>query len=139
MAAKGGAARMPARLAGRVLLADDEEMVRAFLRELLEGGGLSVEAATDGREGRAMFAADPAAFDVVFTDLTMPHLTGLALADAIRRLSPATPVMLFSGYADGVGEEVLRAAGVRLVLPKPVEPSALYAALTEALGPRRPD
>ncbi len=133
----GAAAGMPARLAGRVLLADDEEMVRAFLRELLEGWGLCVDTAADGREGRALFAADPAAFDVVLTDLTMPHLSGLELADEVRRLSPATPVMLFSGYADGVGEAALRAAGVRLVLPKPVEPPALYAALTEALSPRR--
>jgi PAS domain S-box-containing protein len=133
-----GPARAPARLEGRVLLVDDEEMVRAFLRELLEGWGLSVESAADGREAHALFAADPAAFDVVLTDLTMPHLTGLELAGEIRRLSPATPVLLFSGYAGGVGGEALRAAGVLAVLPKPVEPASLYAALTQALSPRLP-
>ncbi|HRP23373.1 MAG TPA: PAS domain-containing protein [Thauera sp.] len=129
---------VPVRLAGRILLADDEDMVRGFLRELLEGWGLAVEAATDGREGRALFAADPAAFDVVLTDLTMPHMTGLELAQEIRRLSPATPVLLFSGYADGVGAEALHGAGVLAVLPKPVEPASLYAALTQALSPRPP-
>ncbi len=133
-----GAARLPARLEGRVLLVDDEEMVRAFLRELLEGWGLTVASAADGREAQALFAADPAAFDVVLTDLTMPHLTGLELAREIRRLSPATPVLLFSGYAGGVGGGVLRAAGVLAVLPKPVEPASLYAALAQALSPHLP-
>lgn len=132
------AARAPARLAGRVLLVDDEEMVRAFLREQLEGWGLRVESAADGREAQALFAANPAAFDVVLTDLTMPQLTGLELAAEIRRLSPATPVLLFSGYADGVGGDALRVAGVLAVLPKPVEPASLYLALTQALSPRLP-
>ena len=135
---QAGATPAPARLEGRVLLVDDEEMVRAFLRELLEGWGLTVASAADGREAHALFAADPAAFDAVLTDLTMPHLTGLELAGEIRRLSPATPVLLFSGYAEGIGAEALRAAAVLAVLPKPVEPASLYAALSRALSPRQP-
>ncbi len=121
------------RLTGRVLLVDDEELVTGFLRELLEGWGVDVAVAGDGLAARETFATDPQGFDAVLSDQTMPRMTGLELAREIRRLAPDTPVLLFSGYAEGLSDEVLEAAGVVSLLHKPVEPATLYERLQAVL------
>lgn len=128
-----------ARLAGRVLLVDDERMVAAFMREMLENWGLAVTVAEDGQVARDLFAAGPTAFDIILSDQTMPRMTGLELAREIRRLNPAVPFLLFSGYADGVSNEALHEAGVLSLLHKPVESDALFALLARQLGAHRPD
>ncbi len=122
------------RLRGRVLLVDDEELVTGFLRELLEGWGLEVAVAGDGLAAREAFAGDPQGFDAVLSDQTMPRMTGLELAREIRLLAPDTPVLLFSGYAEGLTDEVLDAAGVVSLLHKPVEPGTLFEYLHVVLS-----
>ncbi|MFO1364197.1 MAG: PAS domain S-box protein [Burkholderiales bacterium] len=127
------AARRP-RLRGRVLVAEDEEMVRAFMRELLEGWGLEVDAAGDGAEAYALFAGAPERHDLVITDQTMPRLTGVALARELAARRPGLPVILYSGYADAITEAEVQAAGIRALVRKPVEPAALRG-LVESLLP----
>ncbi|MFN3984638.1 MAG: PAS domain S-box protein [Rhodocyclaceae bacterium] len=122
-----------ARLSGRVLVVDDEEMVTAFLRELLEGWGLIVDIAHDGLAAKALVVEDPFGFDMVLSDLTMPRMTGVELASAVHGLNPAVPIVLFSGYADGLAPASLEAVGVRALLAKPVEPAALFGALAGVL------
>jgi PAS domain S-box-containing protein len=124
------------RLAGRVLLVDDEEMVASFMRELLEGWGLDVAVARDGVAARDLFASDPTAFDVVLSDHTMPRMTGLELTREISQMNPDTPVLLFSGYAEGLSDEVLDAAGVLDLLQKPVEPGMLFEKMAGLLPVR---
>ncbi len=123
-------------LSGRVLVVDDEEMVTAFLEELLQGWGLDVVIARDGLAAWQCFASDPAAFDLVLTDQTMPRKTGLELAAEVRRLNPAVPILLFSGFADGVSDRDLASAGVSALLVKPVEPETLLAWLSRLLTPQ---
>ncbi len=130
-ARKGRAA--PARLAGRVLVADDEEVIREFLAELLGGWGLEVVACADGVEARDAFAADPQGFDAVLTDQTMPRLTGLQLAKLVTRMRPGIPVILCSGYGEELQPRELEAAGVRTLARKPVEPLQLRELLGAAL------
>ena len=134
------AASRGARLAGRILLVEDEAMVSGFLRELLDDWGLTVTVAGDGATARERFAEQPAAWDLVLTDHTMPRMTGLELAREVRRLRPALPIVLLTGYAEGLSDEVLRGAGVSLLLHKPVDPGLLFARLGELLGAAgRPD
>jgi PAS domain S-box-containing protein len=128
----------PARKAllhGRVLLVDDEEMVRGFMRELLEGWGLEVAVARDGTEAREAFARAPADYDLVITDQTMPRLTGMELAREILAQRPSLPVVLYSGYADAITDAQVQAAGLRALIRKPVEPTALRALLEGLLPP----
>ncbi|WP_222948289.1 hybrid sensor histidine kinase/response regulator [Thauera sedimentorum] len=127
-------ARGGEQLSGRVLLADDEEMVLAFLRELFEGWGLQVSAEADGAAAARRFAERPDGFDLVVTDQTMPRMTGLELAQAVHRLRPGLPVVLITGYADGIDADRLGQSGVS-VMNKPVDPAALYARLAEVLRP----
>ncbi len=122
-----------ARLAGRILLVDDEEMVTAFLRELLEGWGLTVSSAADGVQALQRHAAAPHSFDLVLSDQTMPRMTGLELARELRRSGAAQPLVLLTGYAEGMSAETLHAAGVSVLLHKPVDPGQLFACLAELL------
>lgn len=88
----------------RVLVVDDEEVLRRLVRGLLERDGHRVEVASSGDEALASFARALAAgepFDVVVTDLTMPGTDGEVVATEVKRASPATPVILLTGYGFG--------------------------------------
>jgi PAS domain S-box-containing protein len=122
------ASRKPG-LRGHVLVVDDEEMVVGFMRELLEGWGLEVTAKRAGPDARQIFADDPDRYDMVITDQTMPRMTGLELARELLAIRPGLPVVLYTGYADGVMDAQVQAAGVRALLKKPVEPAQLLALL----------
>jgi PAS domain S-box-containing protein len=128
----GPPARKPG-LRGRVLLVDDEEMVRGFMRELLESWGLQVSVARDGAEARDAVARAPQDYDAVITDQTMPRLSGVELARQLAVLRPALPVILYSGYADAITDAQVQAAGIRALVAKPVEPAALRAVLEPLL------
>jgi CheY-like chemotaxis protein len=132
-AAEEGARAAPPRLAGRVLVADDETIIREFLAEMLEGWGLEVVARADGEEARDAFAEDPQGFDAVLTDQTMPRLTGLQLARLVTRMRPGIPVILCTGYGEDLEPRALKAAGVRTLAKKPIEPKQLRELLAAAL------
>ena len=115
-----------------MLLVDDEQMVAGFMRELLQGWGLRVTALTSATEARQIFARAPQDFDLLLTDYTMPRMTGLDLARALRAVRPGLPVILYSGYTDVIPESQLGRAAVELV-QKPIDPDALLAALRKHL------
>ena len=125
----------PARgaLAGRVLLVEDEAMVAAFMSELLGGWGFEVVHCGNPLEVEQLLAQS-AGFDVVLTDQTMPGLTGLELAERLATTRPALPVLLYSGFGEGIDPAELTRSGVRALLRKPIEPEALRSALAESLG-----
>ncbi len=125
-----------ARLAGRVLVAEDEAPIRELLEDLLGGWGLEVVVQPDGAAARDAFAEDPQSFDLVITDQTMPKLTGLQLAKLVTRMRPGTPVILCTGYGEDLQPRELQAAGVRTLLSKPVEPEQLREQLRAALPTR---
>jgi CheY-like chemotaxis protein len=127
------ASRKPG-LEGRVLLVDDEESVVGFMRELLESWGLEVTARRSGPDARQIFADEPERYDLVITDQTMPRMTGLELARELTAIRPELPVILYTGYADGVMDAQVGAAGVRALLRKPVEPAQLLALLRACLA-----
>jgi PAS domain S-box-containing protein len=122
-----------ARLAGRVLLIDDEESVAEFMRELLESWGVAATAVTSPSRARAAFAEDPQAFDVVITDHTMPGTTGLALAREMLARRPDLAVILYTGHSEGIARREIESAGLCGLLHKPVEPEALYGLLKTCL------
>ncbi|MDH4114143.1 MAG: PAS domain S-box protein [Burkholderiaceae bacterium] len=120
-------------LRGRVLLVEDEQSVLGFMRELLQGWGLTVVAAQEPADALNWFALEPDSFDLVLTDQTMPGMTGLELARALVAARPELPVLLYSGRSELMNADAAAAAGIRRLLPKPIEASALHAALRDAL------
>ena len=84
--------------AARVLLVDDENVVREVLAEQLEDAGYSVLAAASGTEALALLAAGEAV-DALVTDLTMPGMGGLDVIRAAQERHPGLPAVLLTGYA----------------------------------------
>jgi nitrogen fixation negative regulator NifL len=115
----------------RVLLADDEEMVRQILREYLVGDGHTVEPATNGHE--ALDKLPKAAFDVVILDRAMPGLSGDQVAVAIKELKPELPVILLTGFGNMMQAAGEQPPGIDLVLGKPVTIAGLRAALAKVI------
>jgi CheY-like chemotaxis protein len=120
-----------------VLVVDDETTVGEFMRELLETWGLQAACVSGGAAALDLVAATPDRFDAVITDQSMPRMTGLQLAQALHAVRPGLPVILYTGYAEGLARSELEGAGIRAVLRKPVEPGALEAALGAVLGAAR--
>jgi PAS domain S-box-containing protein len=124
-----GSRRRAPRLAGRVLVVDDEEMVGEFMGELLASWGLQVTVKNSPLDAQKVLAEDPARFDLVVTDQSMPKLTGLELARRLLELRPGLPVVLYTGYSDTLTPDELKRCGVRALVRKPVEPAALFSVL----------
>jgi len=128
----GSAASRAARskLRGRVLVVDDEPSVAHFMRELLDSWGLEASIAGEPEAALSMLRVDAEGYDLVITDQTMPRMSGLELAEEIGRMSAAPPVVLYTGYAEGVDPAELSAAGVKGLVRKPLEPGELRAVIT---------
>ena len=122
-----------ATLKGRLLLVEDQGMVGGYMSELLAGWGLEVTLCRDPVLARDRFARDPHAFDLVLTDQTMPRLTGVQLAEQLIALRPSLPVLLYTGFDEGLDEADLRRRGLRGVLRKPIDEALLREALRECL------
>ena len=84
--------------AKRVLVVEDEEVVRGLVRQMLVGEGYEVLVAQDGEE--AIELAGSNTFDVLLTDLTMPKVGGREVAERLRESQPALKVVYMSGYAE---------------------------------------
>ena len=110
-------------------------MVGAFMAELLGGWGLDVVRASDGLDAGRWLADAATRIDVVLTDQTMPGMTGLALAARSRELRPGVPVLLYTGFGEGLDGADVERSGVRAVMRKPVDRDVLHAALGRALAP----
>ncbi|MBM4050994.1 MAG: response regulator, partial [Planctomycetes bacterium] len=84
-------------MAVRILVVDDEELSRNFLREALTSRGYEVVTASGGSE--AIGLARDQAFDVVISDLVMPGIDGLDLVSLVKDIRPQTSVVLVTAYA----------------------------------------
>jgi len=124
----------------RVLLLDDEEVQVQSVKSMLQKLGYAVVALTDGREALTQLRADPQAFDLVITDQTMPHLTGVMLADEILRIRPGLPIILCTGFSEAVDAKEAYALGIRGFLVKPYSVREMAEAIRRALagGPEKP-
>jgi PAS domain S-box-containing protein len=103
----------------RILLVDDEEAQVESVRNMLERLGYRVVAKTDSVEALALFQENPHWFDLVVTDQTMPHMTGVKLAEEILRIRPDLPVILCTGFSETVDANGAQASGICQFLMKP--------------------
>jgi len=118
---------------GRVLLVDDEEAVLRAGKRVIEMLGYDVTACGSALDALAAVQADPARFDLVVTDLSMPDLSGLELALRLRELRGDLPIVMVTGRRSEE-ESDLAAAGICVVLDKPYSSEELSAALRSARG-----
>ncbi len=103
----------------RALFIDDEILQSKAMTRLLGHLGYRVLALTDPVEALEVFRKDPDAFDLVILDQTMPRMTGGELAAAILKIRPEMPIILCTGFSEGLSEERAAALGIRAFLWKP--------------------
>jgi len=112
----------------RILVVEDDELVRELAVCVLESAGYRVEVAEDGLQALALVEAHASDLDLVFSDVVMPNLGGRDLRDEILARAPSIRIVLTSGY----GEDVLEADGLHILL-KPYAPGDLLARVRSAL------
>ena len=81
------------------------------------------------------FRARPESFDLVITDMTMPHMTGIDLAKEIFRIRPQTPLVLCTGFSETVDEDKAKLLGIKKLLMKPVSMRDLAVIVSEIIVP----
>ena len=103
----------------RVLLVEDEVLIRLVTAEMLRDEGFEVFEARDGDEARALLN-DPDDFDVLFTDVRMPGtLDGIDLVLLVRRRHPTIPVLVVSGYAANIMRRLSGLQPAAVLISKP--------------------
>jgi signal transduction histidine kinase/CheY-like chemotaxis protein len=113
---------------GLIMVVDDNEEVGSFAEVLLTDLGYKVVRATSGEQALALF--DEADVDCVLSDIIMPGMDGLALADELRARRPDLPIVLTTGFSDRITAE---GAGSLPVLFKPYRVEAVAQAIEKAL------
>jgi CheY-like chemotaxis protein len=119
----------------RILFVDDEEPIVELGQGVLRRLGYTVVAKRSGREALETFRGD-GAFDLVFTDQTMPEMTGVMLAAELLKLKPDLPIILCTGYSEIVSRETAQEVGIREFLMKPLSKGELAGAVRRALDTR---
>ena len=120
----------------RILLVDDEEPVRGFLKRGLELDGHSVETAMDGSDALDRLTEEAGGFDLLLTDIRMPIMDGIALALSAKRDYPALTIMLMTGYAEQRERAKNLEAIVEDVLTKPFSLAELRTGVKRVLEGR---
>ena len=105
----------------KILLVDDEPQLVKLLKQGLESLGYKVTALTSGVEALETFKVTPHSFDLVISDMTMPHMTGDELAFSIKKIRPEIPFVLCTGYSEKLNSVDASTDGVDTIMLKPVK------------------
>jgi CheY-like chemotaxis protein len=118
----------------RILIAEDEETLRALCARALASEGHEVTTASDGGEALETIERTPERFDLLLTDVKMPVMDGIALALTAARDHPEMTILLMTGYADQRERAHGLDALIHDVISKPFSLSDLRAAVNDALA-----
>ncbi len=117
-----------------ILLVDDEEPVRSFLKRGLEMDGHAVSTAENGADALDALTDPGATFDLLVTDIRMPIMDGIALALSAKREKPDLRILLMTGYAEQRERAKNLEAIVTDVLTKPFSLQDIRDAVAKALA-----
>ncbi len=118
----------------RILVVDDEGVIREGIRRILENSGFGVEVTSSGH--LAIEKLQEEDFDVVITDLKMPGMSGMEVLKAIRILQPDVPVLIITGYSTVDTAVEAMKNGAFDYLPKPFTPDQIVAKVEKAIEQR---
>ncbi|WP_374366801.1 response regulator [Dongia sp.] len=121
-----------------ILLAEDDEAVRTFVTRALTHRGHSVVAVSDGQA--AIRALEAQTFDLMLTDIVMPGLDGLALAETAGKINPKMTVLMMTGFAAARDRVSQDGGGVAVadVITKPFSLKQICSAVDSALDGQKP-
>ena len=115
----------------KVLVVDDDPVIGKSFERVLSGHGYAVISATDGQEALDRLARED--YDVVYTDIKMPGMSGLEVAERIGARKPWLPVVIITGYGSDANEARAKAAGVAGFLRKPLSPEMIESSAHKVL------
>jgi PAS domain S-box-containing protein len=116
-----------------ILVVDDEESVSRFIQALLDTQGHRVTIKSNSTQALEYFQQHADQIDMIFTDQTMPGVSGLELAEQVLEIRPEMPIILATGYSHQVNEQMAKEAGIKAFLKKPFDTQLLIDTVTELL------
>jgi PAS domain S-box-containing protein len=117
----------------RILFVDDEKPISDAMNLMLTRLGYKVTSRTDSFEALKLFRENFKSFDLMITDLVMPHMTGLELSKEVSSIRPDMPIILCTGYSETINDEMTSQAGIRYRTTKPLVMSEMANIIREAL------
>ena len=114
----------------KVLVVDDDPVVGKSFDRVLSGKGYAVITASNAQEALNKLEAED--YDVVFTDIKMPGMSGLEMAEQVKQRRPWLPVVIVTGYGSPDNEARAEAAGVSGFLRKPLSPEMIEGSAQKA-------
>jgi CheY-like chemotaxis protein len=120
----------------KVLVVDDDPVVRKSFDRVLSSKGYAVITAASGEE--ALNKLEGEKYDIVYSDIRMPGVSGLELAETVKARRPWTPVVIITGYGTDAAEARAKAAGVERFLHKPLSPEMIEGSAREMLAEPAP-
>jgi two-component system, cell cycle response regulator CpdR len=118
----------------RILIAEDDEPVRGFVKRALEMDGHQVTAEADGAAALERLELESGAFDMLLSDIRMPLMDGIALALSVGRDFPKLPILLMTGFADQRERAHDLEAIIEDVVTKPFSLAEIRAAVSKVLA-----
>jgi CheY-like chemotaxis protein len=116
----------------KILVVDDDPVVGKSFDGVLSGKGYAVITAADGDEALRKLSAEK--YDVVFTDIKMPGMSGIEVAERVKASQPWLPVVIVTGYGTEENEARAEAAGVSGFLRKPLSPEMIMGTTETTLA-----
>ncbi|MCK5100127.1 MAG: cache domain-containing protein, partial [Desulfobacteraceae bacterium] len=119
---------------GRILLVDDEKSIINWTSQMLLKLGYEVVGITNSIEALEKFKQYPDDFDLVLTDLAMPDMTGLELSNQVIAVRPDIPIILCTGFSEGLTSDLIKNNGILDIVMKPMIASELARAVSNVLA-----
>jgi len=116
-----------------ILFVDDEEFIVEIGKNILERLGYRVNTRTDPESALETFRLNPHKYDLIFTDMTMPKMTGAEMAQRLLEIRPDMPIILCTGFSEKISKESAREIGIQKYIEKPLNKRELSIAIREVL------
>ena len=117
-----------------ILVVEDLDPLRDLICLILEEDGYHVESASNGKEGLELFSTKH--FDMVFTDLLMPVMSGIEMGEKIKRINKNIPIVLVTAWMMEYTESEVRSKGIDYIVKKPFSEDQLRQLARNELGPK---
>ncbi|MGD9160947.1 MAG: PAS domain S-box protein [Desulfobacteraceae bacterium] len=118
----------------RILFVDDEVALIKIWKQMLQNWGYEVETSVDSLKALELFKSDPFRFDLVITDIGMPHMSGDRLAEELLKIRNSINIIICTGYSERIDEEKAEALGVSHFITKPINVDEFKGSIEEILG-----
>jgi PAS domain S-box-containing protein len=122
-----------------ILFVDDETALVRLATKLLEKCGYQVVGHTNPLDALELFKADPYKFDLVITDMTMPHMTGKQLVQALQEIRPDVPIIITTGYSEKISPEKAQMMGAQDFVMKPLSYGDLTKRIRKVIDQKESD